>query len=63
MVPIGSLFSGEWLVTKITHNFTGSRYVNNITGVKTYFYDKVSATNDIEDPDLADKIKKFESIA
>ena len=58
-----SLFSGEWLVTKIVHNFTGSRYVNNITGVKTYFYDKVSTTNDIEDPELAEKIKKFESIA
>ena len=58
-----SLFSGEWLVTKIVHNFTGGRYVNNITGVKTYFYDKVSIASVAEDPDLAEKIRKLEFLA
>jgi hypothetical protein len=58
-----SLFSGEWFVTKVVHNFTGSRYVNNITGVKTYFYDKISVSTDVDDPDLAERIRKFESLA
>jgi hypothetical protein len=57
-----SLFSGEWLVTKIVHNFTGNKYTNNITGIKTYFYDRVSAANATDDPELADKINKIESL-
>ncbi len=57
-----SLFSGEWLVTKVVHNFTAGKYTNNITGVKTYFYDKVSATDPNEDPQLADKINKIEAL-
>lgn len=57
-----SLFSGEWLVTKVIHNFTGNQYTNNITGVKTYFYDRVSAINATEDPKLAEKINKIESL-
>lgn len=58
-----SLFSGEWLVTKVVHNFTGNKYSNNITGVKTYFYDKVSGVTETDNPDLIEKIRKFESIA
>jgi hypothetical protein len=57
-----SLFSGEWLTTKIVHNFTGNKYTNNITGIKTYFYDRVSAANATDDPKLADKINKIESL-
>lgn len=57
-----SLFSGEWLVTKVVHNFTGGKYVNNITGVKTYFYDRVSAVDATENPQLAEKINKIENL-
>lgn len=57
-----SLFSGEWLVTKVVHTFVGGKYVNNITGVKTYFYDRVSAVNATEDPKLAEKINKIENL-
>lgn len=57
-----SLFSGEWLVTKVVHNFIGGKYVNNITGVKTYFYDRVSSVDASEDPKLAEKINKIENL-
>ena len=57
-----SLFSGEWFVTKIVHNFTGTKYSNEITGIKTYFYDRVSSVNATDDPKLAEKINKIESL-
>lgn len=38
-----NLFSGEWLVTQVVHTFTNGNYINNITGVKMYYYDKISA--------------------
>lgn len=57
-----NLFSGEWLVTKVVHNFTGTNYTNNITGVKTYFYDSVSAPNVDDNPSLAEKINRIESL-
>lgn len=57
-----SLFSGEWFVTKVVHNFTGTKYTNEITGIKTYFYDRVAGLNVTDDPVLADKINKIESL-
>lgn len=57
-----NLFSGEWFVTKIVHNFSKGKYINEITGVKTYFYDKVAAPTAEEDPKLAEKINKIESL-
>ena len=37
-VPHQDMLQGEWLITNITHEFTGSRYTNNITCVKPYAY-------------------------
>jgi hypothetical protein len=57
-----NLFSGEWFVTKVVHTFSKGGYTNTITGVKTYFYDKVATPTAEEDPSLAEKINKIESL-
>ena len=58
-----SLFSGEWLVTKVIHTFANGIYSNNITGVKTYFYDKVSTLDAITDANTAERINKIQNLA
>ena len=39
---------GQYFVTQVTHRFSNSGYVNNILGVKPYFYNKVDFNNDIK---------------
>ena len=55
-----NLFSGEWLVTQVSHVFDGDKYSTSITGVKLYYYDKVTSPG--EDNSLSDKINRINSL-
>ena len=55
-----NLFSGEWLVTQVNHIFEEGKYFTNITGVKLYYYDKVTAPG--ENDALAEKINRINSL-
>jgi hypothetical protein len=51
-----NLLCGEWLVTKIVHTFRKGKYENEITGVKTYFYNKVAAPDNNSKAEQIDKL-------
>lgn len=44
-VPFQDIFQGEWLITNVTHTFTGGVYKNNITCVKPYSFKEVYKQN------------------
>ena len=57
-----NLFSGEWLVTQIDSIFKDGSYTQIITGVKLYYYDKITSPSEEDGKDLSDKINRINSL-
>ena len=34
--PLGKLLYGQWFITHVSHNFSGTAYTNNIVATKPY---------------------------
>lgn len=57
-----NLFSGEWLVTQVDSIFKDGKYTQIITGVKLYYYDKITAPSEEDGKKISEKINRINSL-